>query len=92
MSEIKINIKALEGDIKKLNSLSSMCRNKDRKIFYDSLQGAVAIEIEEIVKISQDLNTEICFMIDSTAQFMENVKDSYISSDKKAKHGMSGSW
>lgn len=91
MSEINVNILALEEGILNLKSLSEKCKNFDTKIPVSVGGGRTVSELEQIEALYQKLNTHLAMLAQNTASFMENVKDSYVASDEKAARGIIGS-
>lgn len=89
MAEIKVQIKAMETGIGKLNALKQEIDGFDTKSPDVSDCGGKTIgEMEAIAQLYKDLNKQMSTLVANTAAFMTNVKDSYVASDQKAAASM----
>lgn len=90
MAEIKINVNALNDAITRLKNLRTTCQNTKNKI-PDTVGGGLTVnELESISSLYEDLDTGFINLVSNTISFMENVKESYKSSDSKAAGKLSG--
>lgn len=88
MAEIKVKTTSLEDEINKLSNLKNKCLN-----FGDSNPqcvggGSTVTELQNLVNIYNDLDRHFIQLVSSTIEFMNNVKTSYVESDKKAAGSM----
>lgn len=90
MAEIKIKIHALNDSISDLKNLRTQCQ--ETKIVCPKTVGGgkTVNELESIGELYKSLNNHFINLISNTISFMENVKASYESSDKKAASKISG--
>lgn len=89
MAEISISTQSLEDEIGKLQTLKTNCAGFD-VAFPDIVGGGQTVaELEEIANLYKKLNTDMVDLISNTISFMENVKNSYLSSDSKAASSIS---
>lgn len=90
MGEIKINVNALNDAITRLKNLRTTCENTKNKIPKIVGGGLTVNELESISSLYEDLDIGFTDLVSNTISFMENVKDSYKSSDSKAASKLSG--
>ena len=88
MAEIKVKTTSLEDEINKLSNLKNKCLN-----FGDSNPpcvggGSTVTELQNLVNTYNDLDRHFIQLVSSTIEFMNNVKTSYVESDKKAANSM----
>ena len=89
MPEISISTKALEEEIKQLKTLKNDF-SKDDISCPEIVGGGQAVgELETIANLYKKLNADMVELLSNTISFMENVKNSYISSDSKAASSIS---
>lgn len=90
MAEINIKINEISNAISKLQGLQSRC------VFVNIAPpstvggGRTVNELEDIAAAYKSLNIQLEILISNTISFLQNVRDSYISSDEKAAKGISG--
>lgn len=90
MAEIKINVNALNDAIARLKNLRTTCQNTKNKI-PDTVGGGLMVnELESISSLYEELDSGFTNLVSNTISFMENVKTSYESGDKKAADKISG--
>ncbi len=89
MATIKVNIKTLNDSITKLKALRDKCNNFDTTSPAIVGGGETVTQLEDIASLYKSLNIHFAELVNNTALFMENVKTSYESSDKKAANKMS---
>ena len=85
MSEININIAEIDNAIAKLRGLQSKYISAPPATVGG---GKTVNELENIANTYMLLNKSFIGLITNTISFLENVKDSYSSSDKKAAEGI----
>lgn len=90
MSEININIVCLKDAITQLSNLRK--NYVDYKILCpDTIGGGLTVtELNNLVKIYNNLDNCFIQLLNSTIGFMENVQESYENSDKKAANKILG--
>lgn len=90
MAEINIKIAELESAIKKLQTLETKCVSSDVSVPATVGGGRVVNELEQITGIYKTLNVQLDVLVRNTISFFQNIRDSYVESDKKATKGISG--
>lgn len=84
MSEIKIDIANLDSEIERLKELKKkITMNKKNPTSVVGGGGTIS-NIEKIGNDYKDLEEKMESLVQNTISFMENVKNSYVNSDKKA--------
>lgn len=84
MSEIKIKNDALSTEISNLRNLNTKIRSSNIKCPTVVGGGTSIQQIENIGKSYQQMHKQLEMLVSSTVSFMENINNSYKSSDKKA--------
>lgn len=87
MKEIKINSNNLTAEIQKLEELKNSINNSNISCPATVGGGTSIQELENIGKLYKSLHNQLGILVSSTASFMENVNQSYQSSDNKAAKG-----
>ncbi len=84
MSEIKIKIDECNNAISKLQTLKSSC--SARKMTPPTVVGGgkTVNEFENIANTYKQLNSHLTNLISSTVGLLQNIRDSYVTSDTKA--------
>ena len=90
MSEIKINISALEDAIVKMNALKDDWSARNTNAPATVGGGQAVNEFESLAKLYKTLNDNMVTLASNTAAFLTNVKDSYQASDQKAAAAIRG--
>lgn len=84
MAEIKVNINSLNNSIEQLKNLKQKCIDYEN-LCPNTVGGGLTItELENITKIYDELDSHFIQLVNNTILFMDNVKTSYETSDKKA--------
>lgn len=84
MAEIKIKIDALEGKIKELKTLQSRISSNNTTCPKVVGGGSAVNELEKVANAYKKLNSSMLLLVKNTTSFMDNLKGSYVGSDKKA--------
>lgn len=84
MAEIKIKISEINNAITSLQGLQSRCSSRDTTPPETVGGGKTVNELEKIADTYRSINTQFEGLISQTILFLENVRDSYVSSDTKA--------
>lgn len=84
MSEIKIDIDNLNSEIKKLKELKKKITTNKKKTTSVVGGGGTISNIEKIGNDYKNMEEKMESLVQNTISFMENVKNSYITSDKNA--------
>lgn len=90
MIEIIIRTAKLDESISDLKSLRSQCQNFDINYPNTVGGGRTVDELECMAKLYQDINNKFIELINNTISFMENLKDSFEESDRKAADKIGG--
>lgn len=90
MAEIKIQINELNNEIEELKELRSKCSSRKTKPPATVGGGKTVNELEDIADIYVSMNNSFEILISNTISFLENVRDSYVSSDSKAAKKING--
>lgn len=89
MAEIKVNINSLKNSIEQLKNLKQECMDYEN-LSPNTVGGGLTItELENITKIYDELDSHFIQLVNNTILFMNNVKTSYETSDKKAASNIS---
>ncbi len=88
MAEIKINIAEIDNAITKLKALKSRCRGMSTTAPSTVGGGRSVNELEAMASVYKATHTSLGTLIDNTISFLQNVRDSYASSDTKAAAGI----
>lgn len=88
MAEINVKITEINNAISKLKALHSKCNSRKTTPPSTVGGGKTVNELENIADIYKSLNRDFGELISNTISFLENVKDSYVSSDTKAAQGI----
>lgn len=85
MSGIQVNVEELDNAIKKLQGL-----HLDKTIVAPTTIGGgkTINELENLAVVYKMLSTDFEELVANTITFLQNVKDSYVSSDAKAAEGI----
>ena len=89
MAEINVKITELNNAIGKLQGLRSKSTGINTAPPITVGGGKVVNELEDIADMYKALNVGFEKLISNTIMFMQNVRDSYISSDEKAAKNIS---
>lgn len=89
MSEIKINVNELNNLLIDLQNLQKKSSSFKENAPATIGGGQVVNEIEKIKNIYEKIDSNVEVMVSNTVQFLQSVRDSYISSDAKAARGIS---
>lgn len=84
MAEIKINISQMEVLISQMKGFASTWSGNNTDPPATVGGGKTVNEFEEFAKVYKDLNTQMITLASNTASFLENIKTSYVESDKKS--------
>lgn len=84
MAEIKVKITEINNSITKLKNLQSRCNTRNTTPPTTVGGGKTVNELEDIADVYKSLNTHFGVLISNTISFLQNVRDSYTSSDTKA--------
>lgn len=84
MAEIKVKISEINSAITKLQRLQSRCNSRNTTPPTTVGGGKTVNELEDIADVYKSLNTQFGVLVSNTISFLQNVKDSYVSSDTKA--------
>ena len=90
MAEIKIRITELDNAIERLRALQTRCDSMNTNPHSTVGGGKTVNELEAIAEVYKLLNGHFGILISNTISFLENVKDSYVSSDSKAASKIKG--
>lgn len=88
MAEIKINITEIDGTITRLKALQSRCSGMNTAAPSTVGGGRAVNELEAIAAVFKATHTSLDTLIGNTIAFLQNVRDSYVSSDTKAAAGI----
>lgn len=89
MKEIKINVSEIDRSITQLNALVAQ-ENSSKKFRLDIVGGGKTInELESIAEIYKNIDSNFTILVKNTISFLSNVRDSFVSSDQKARSKMS---
>lgn len=84
MQVVNIRLLKLKTSIQRLKNLKTSCENWDTK-YPETVGGGQTVgELEEMAKLYKSINESFTEMVSNTALFMENIKNSFEESDKKA--------
>ncbi|TGY39944.1 hypothetical protein E5347_16220 [Clostridium sartagoforme] len=89
MAEIKINIDSLESRIQELQTLERRISSNVTTSPQVVGGGSSVIELEKIADMYKTLNSSMLLLVTNTVSFMDNLKESYVGSDKKASNKIS---
>lgn len=89
MAEINIKITEINNAITKLQDLRSRCNSINTNAPQTVGGGQTINELESIASVYKTINVDFEKLISSTISFLQNVRDSYSSSDAKAAKGIS---
>lgn len=84
MAEIKIKITEINNAITKLQSLQSKCNSRNTTPPATVGGGQCVNEFENIAGVYKGINVHLEDLISNTISFLQNVRDSYASSDTEA--------
>lgn len=84
MVEIKVKITEINNAITRLQSLESRCSSRNTSPPATVGGGKTVNELESIADAYKTINTHFEELISNTISFLQNVRDSYTSSDTKA--------
>lgn len=84
MSEIKINIENLDSEINKLKELEKKITTNKKKPIAVVGGGTTVANIEEIGNDYKNMEEKMETLVKNTISFMDNIKKSYVTSDKNA--------
>lgn len=84
MAEIKINVPEINSAITRLQGLQSRCNSRNTTPPATVGGGKTVNELENLADVYKALNTHFEDLISNTISFLQNVRDSYTSSDTKA--------
>lgn len=84
MAEISIKIDAINDAIKELQTLQGKCSSTDISAPGIVGGGQTVNELEAIASLFKTTRSSLEMLIQSTTAFLQNVRDSYTSSDTKA--------
>ena len=90
MAEINVKINEIDNAITKLQGLQSRCISMNTTPPATVGGGRTVNELEEIAAVYKSLNSHFEMLISNTISFLQNVRDSYISSDEQAAKGITG--
>lgn len=88
MAEINVKITEINNAITKLQGLQSKCSSRNINPPATVGGGKTVNELEDIAEVYKSMNTHFGTLISNTISFLQNVKDSYASSDAKAAQGI----
>jgi len=89
VAEIKIKIDALESKIKELQTLQRRISSNVTTCPKVVGGGSSVNELEKIANTYKTLNSSMLLLVMNTISFMDNLKESYVGSDKKASNKIS---
>lgn len=84
MAEIKIKVSEINSAITRLQGLQSRCNLRNTTPPATVGGGKTINELEDIADAYKTLNTHFEDLVSNTISFLQNVRDSYTSSDTKA--------
>lgn len=84
VAEIKIEVSEIDNAITRLQGLQSRCESRKTAPPVTVGGGKTVNELEEIANVYETLNSHLNDLISNTISFLQNVSDSYISSDVNA--------
>ena len=84
MAEIKVKVSEINNAITRLQGLQSRCSSRNTTPPATVGGGKTVNELEDIADVYKTLNTHFEDLISNTISFLQNVRDSYASSDTKA--------
>lgn len=84
MAEIKVKVTEIDNAIEKLQRLQIRCNTRNITPPTTVGGGQTVNELEDIADVYKSLNTNFGVLVSNTISFLQNVKDSYASSDTKA--------
>ena len=87
MAEINVKITEINNAITKLKGLQSKCKSRNTTPPTTVGGGKTVNELENIANIYNMMNHDFEELISNTISFLQNVKNSYVSSDAKAARG-----
>ena len=90
MAEINVKITEINNAITRLQGLQSKCAAMNIAQPATLGGGMTVNELENIAKTYKSLNNCFGNLLLNTISFLQNTRDSYISSDEKAANGMRG--
>lgn len=90
MSEIKINVEKIDVSITKLQKLKSKCILNSKTPPETVGGGQTVNELETIANEYRNIDSHLELLVSNTISFLQNVKNSYITSDQKAAKGING--
>lgn len=83
MAEIKIKVSEINSAITRLQGLQSRCNSRNTTPPATVGGGKSVNELEDIADVYKTLNTHFEDLVSNTVSFLQNVRDSYTSSDTK---------
>ena len=90
MAEIKINIQELERSVARLDQLAANW-SAEQKTAPETVGGGKTVnELEDLAQVYQQLYRNLVLLASNTASFLDNVRESYEESDRKAGNGNRG--
>ena len=90
MAEINIKIVKLNEGINKLKELRTKCTSLETKPPETKGGGKTVNELEQIAESYVAINKSFEVLTSNTIKFLQNVRDSYVTSDTKAADKISG--
>ncbi len=84
MAEINIKIKEIDNAIQSLKSLQKECNGFKTTPPSTVGGGKTVSELEELANVYKNINNDFSLLLSNTISFLQNVKNSYVSSDQKA--------
>lgn len=84
MAEIKVKVSEINNAITRLQGLQSRCISRNTTPPATVGGGKTVNELEDIADVYKTLNTHFEDLISNTISFLQNVRDSYTSSDTRA--------
>ena len=88
MAEIKVKVTEIDNAITKLQRLKTRCNTRNTTTPTTVGGGKTVNELEDIADVYKSLNSHFGVLVSNTISFLQNVKDSYASSDTKAANKM----
>lgn len=88
MAEIDVKITELNDAISKLQNLRLKCDSLNTNAPTTVGGGQTVNELESIAEVYKMMNKDLGDLISNTVSFLQNVRDSFISSDIKAAKGI----
>lgn len=88
MAEINIKITEIDNEITKLQGLQSKCDSRNVAPPATVGGGKTVNELEDIADVYKTLNRNFSELVSNTISFLQNVRNSYASSDAKAAQGI----